>query len=269
MGSVSSGVWLASLVWCGVYAPTGAETSLLVLAAGSGTGLVTWSQEPRHCSGIWQLAHHWSKGTVSIWWLWVLCGKSSAPHILLPTTLPHRLNILLKLPSVPTHKSHSSVKAENYVAFLYSYTCTLPWFCFDGRARIWVSSPAYTIGHLVWFDRPGRKTYLVMTYKNEAILCIALHGSILPATVRFNVVISVFFLATLLACLLPLLVPATLSLSWQKHYEMGKIMIFTNCLSFPCLQGYLQIIGKDSIMTLTIPIFCNSSKLDHHKNKNK
>ena len=110
MGSVSSGIWLASLVWCGVYAHTDADTSLLVLAAGSGTGLVTWSQEPRHCSGIWQLAHHWSKGTVSIWWLWVLCGMSSAPHILLPTTLSHRLNILLELPSISTHKSNSSVK---------------------------------------------------------------------------------------------------------------------------------------------------------------
>jgi len=170
MGSVSSGGWLASLVLCGVYAHTDAATSLLVLAAGSGTGLVTWSQEPRHCSGIWQLAHHWSKGTVSIWWLWVLSGLSSAPHVLLPTTLSHRLNILLELPSVPAHKSNSS------------------WLCFDGRARIWVPSPAYTIWHLVWFDG--------------------------PATVGLNVVISVFFLATLLACLLPLLVPATLSLSF-------------------------------------------------------
>ena len=121
MGSVSSGGWLASLVLCGVYAHTDAAASLLVLAAGSGTGLVTWSQEPRHCSGIWQLAHHWSKGTVSIWWLWVLSGLSSAPHVLLPTTLSHRLNILLELPSVPAHKSNSSVKNNFCLQILNSF----------------------------------------------------------------------------------------------------------------------------------------------------
>ena len=87
----------------------------------------------------------------------------------------------------------------------------------------------------------------------------------LPATVRFNVVVSVFLLAAFLARLLLSLTPAPLALPWKKGAFISNDRILGNILICHRIRDIKRIAWPDSPrVVILIPIKVSSHRKSYN-----